>query len=126
MQTLTREALLASAGETLPVTDWFTITQSQIDNFADCTHDHQFIHIDAEKAALTPFGSTIAHGFLSLSMLSYFAQSFGLQAEGAVRPFNGSLASWDYLPLQDSALAAAEIYRRLGLSKTPHQSGRSV
>ena len=49
-----------------------------------------------------------------------------LQAEGAVRTFNGSLASWDYLPLQDSALAAAEIYRRLGLSKTPHQSGRSV
>ena len=49
-----------------------------------------------------------------------------LQAERAVRPFNGSLASWDYAPLQDSALAAAEIYRRLGLSKTPHQSGRSV
>ena len=91
MQTVTREALLTSAGETLPVTDWFTITQSQIDNFADCTHDHQFIHVDAEKAARTPFGSTIAHGFLSLSMLSYFAQSFGLQAEGAVMGINYGL-----------------------------------
>lgn len=50
----------------------------------------------------------------------------GLQAEGAVRTFSGALEPWDYTPLQDSALAAGEIKRRLGLRKTPHQSGRSV
>ena len=56
--------------------DWFEITQQQIDAFADCTHDHQFIHIDEERAkAETPFGGTIAHGFLTLSMLTHLMQS---------------------------------------------------
>lgn len=52
---------------------WFEVTQAQIDQFADVTHDHQFIHIDPERAAATPFGATIAHGFLTLSMLTHLA-----------------------------------------------------
>jgi len=63
-------------------TDWFQITQDQINQFADCTLDHQFIHVDEEKAKATPFGSTIAHGFLSLSMLSHFAEEFSLLIDG--------------------------------------------
>jgi acyl dehydratase len=69
-------------------TDWFTVTQKQIDQFADCTLDHQFIHVDPVKAAETDFGSTIAHGFLSLSMLSYFAESFGTTIDGAYMGIN--------------------------------------
>jgi acyl dehydratase len=53
--------------------DWFEITQDQINQFADVTHDHQFIHVDPERAKATPFGSTIAHGFLTLSMLTHLA-----------------------------------------------------
>ena len=53
--------------------EWFEVTQDQIDQFADVTHDHQFIHVDPERAAATPFGSTIAHGFLTLSMLTHLA-----------------------------------------------------
>src|SRR6478735_470959 len=53
--------------------EWFQVTQDQIDQFADVTHDHQFIHIDPERAKDTPFGSTIAHGFLTLSMLTHLA-----------------------------------------------------
>jgi acyl dehydratase len=53
--------------------DWFQVTQDQIDQFADVTHDHQFIHVDPERAKATPFGTTIAHGFLTLSMLSHLA-----------------------------------------------------
>ncbi|MBV8950227.1 MAG: MaoC family dehydratase [Actinobacteria bacterium] len=53
--------------------DWFEITQEQIDQFADVTHDHQFIHVDPERAKATPFGTTIAHGFLTLSMLTHLA-----------------------------------------------------
>jgi len=53
------------------VGDWFEVTQHQVDQFADVTHDHQFIHVDPERAAQTPFGGTIAHGFLTLSMLSH-------------------------------------------------------
>jgi acyl dehydratase len=51
------------------VSDWVEVTQAMIDTFADATGDHQFIHIDPERAALTPFGGTIAHGFLTLSLL---------------------------------------------------------
>ena len=53
--------------------EWFQVTQDQIDQFADVTYDHQFIHIDPERAKDTPFGSTIAHGFLTLSMLTHLA-----------------------------------------------------
>ena len=53
--------------------EWFQVTQDQIDQFADVTHDHQFIHVDPERAKDTPFGSTIAHGFLTLSMLTHLA-----------------------------------------------------
>ncbi len=63
-------------------TAWHQVTQEQINQFADCTLDHQFIHVDREVAKKTPFGTTIAHGFLSLSMLSYFAESFSLIIDG--------------------------------------------
>jgi len=63
-------------------TSWHQITQQQINQFADCTLDHQYIHVDEEKAKLTPFGSTIAHGFLTLSMLSHFAESFSVIVDG--------------------------------------------
>jgi acyl dehydratase len=53
--------------------EWFEVTQDQVDRFADVTHDHQFIHVDPEAAKNTPFGTTIAHGFLTLSMLTHLA-----------------------------------------------------
>lgn len=63
-------------------TAWHTVTQAQINKFADCTLDHQFIHVDEEKAKQTLFGSTIAHGFLSLSLLSHFAENFSVIIDG--------------------------------------------
>ena len=54
------------AGTKLPPSDWMVVEQERINTFADCTEDHQFIHIDEEAAAKTPFGGTIAHGFLCL------------------------------------------------------------
>ena len=59
-------------GEEL-VSDWVTVDQSMINTFADATHDHQFIHVDPDRARETPFGGTIAHGFLTLSLLSTLA-----------------------------------------------------
>lgn len=67
---VSRAVFEAMVGSEIGVSDWFTITQDQINQFADCTHDHQFIHVDPEAAAKSPFGSTIAHGFLTLSLLS--------------------------------------------------------
>jgi acyl dehydratase len=63
-------------------TQWHKVTQEQINQFANCTLDHQFIHVDVEKAKETPFGTTIAHGFLSLSLLSHFTKQFGVLIEG--------------------------------------------
>lgn len=72
-KTLTRAEFEALEGRPIGTSDWMTVSQDQIDAFADCTHDHQYIHIDPERAAQTPFGSTIAHGFLTLSLLSAMA-----------------------------------------------------
>jgi acyl dehydratase len=75
-------------GKETGVSRWFTITQEQIDIFADATHDHQFIHTDPIKAKETPFGSTIAHGFLSLSMLSAVAYDAGINIVNTLMGLN--------------------------------------
>ena len=86
---------LAEAKETIGIaekpTNWLKIEQSQIDLFADVTRDHQFIHVDPDKAKYTPFKSTIAHGFLSLSLISHFAKEFGFSFLNAVMAFNYGL-----------------------------------
>jgi acyl dehydratase len=70
--TLTLAELEASEEQDLGTSGWETIDQNQIDLFAEATHDHQWIHVDPELAAQGPFGTTVAHGYLSLSMLPYF------------------------------------------------------
>jgi acyl dehydratase len=64
--------LLGREGTTLPPSDWLTIEQSRIDAFADCTGDHQWIHVDPVRAREGPFGATIAHGYLTLSLVNLF------------------------------------------------------
>ena len=59
-------------GKSMGESEWFQIDQDRINAFADATLDHQFIHVDPEQAKATPFGGTIAHGFLTLSLLPYF------------------------------------------------------
>ena len=65
-------ALLAAVGQDLGHTEWMTIEQDRIDKFADATEDHQWIHVDPERAKTGPFGATIAHGYLTLSLCSHF------------------------------------------------------
>lgn len=88
MHTVIREELQSVVNTQTHTTDWFEVKQEQINQFADCTLDHQFIHVDPKAAAETQFGSTIAHGFLSLSMLSYFAESFGTMIQGVYMGVN--------------------------------------
>jgi acyl dehydratase len=66
------EQLQAAAGQSLGPTEWITIEQARVDAFADATGDHQWIHVDVERARLGPFGGTIAHGYLTLSLCSLF------------------------------------------------------
>jgi acyl dehydratase len=73
-------ALASRIGQVLVVSDWFAIDQSRVNAFADATEDRQWIHIDAERAATGPFGGTVVHGFLTLSMIPmFFEQSFPMQ-----------------------------------------------
>ncbi|HKP12757.1 MAG TPA: MaoC family dehydratase [Blastocatellia bacterium] len=77
------EELKTLVGEEIGASDWFEVEQSRINAFADATEDHQWIHIDAERAkSETPFGSTIAHGFLTLSLLPHLAaQAYRVQGD---------------------------------------------
>ena len=72
---LSVDELEARIGQDIALSPWLTMDQKRIDAFADVTQDHQFIHVDPEAAAKTVFGGPIAHGFLTLSMLSHFAEA---------------------------------------------------
>ncbi|MCB2073287.1 MAG: MaoC family dehydratase [Novosphingobium sp.] len=66
--------LQAKVGENIGVSDWYEMGQDRINQFADATEDHQYIHVDPEKAKDSPFGQTIAHGFLTMAMLAPFLE----------------------------------------------------
>jgi acyl dehydratase len=83
MATISIADLKTRAGKEIGISEWLLVDQAMIDRFADATLDHQFIHVDLAKAAMTPFGGTIAHGFLTLSLLSaMLAQSDTPTVEG--------------------------------------------
>jgi acyl dehydratase len=81
MPAATLDDISARIGEEVGVSDWILIDQARIDAFAEVTEDRQFIHVDPEAAARTPFGGTVAHGFLTLSLLSRMAADAMLRPE---------------------------------------------
>ena len=83
-----KEEMLNSIGTKFEPGPWVEMPQERVNNFADCTEDHQFIHIDQERAAQTPFGGTIAHGFLTLSMLVKMCEENGVVPENIVMGLN--------------------------------------
>jgi acyl dehydratase len=85
------DEIRSRVGEEVGVSGWLEIGQSRIDAFADATEDRQFIHIDAAAAAQTPFGGTIAHGFLTLSLLSRMGAEAMLIPEGLTMAVNYGL-----------------------------------
>ena len=80
----TFEEIEAAAGQEIGTTDWVEIDQERVDRFADATGDHQWIHVDVEKAKEGPFGGTIAHGYLTLSLVPWLGSHvFALETPGA-------------------------------------------
>ena len=80
----TFEEIQAAVGEEIGTTDWVAIDQERVNQFAEATGDHQWIHVDEEKAKDGPFGGTIAHGYLTLSLVPYLSnQVLGLETPGA-------------------------------------------
>ena len=80
----TTEEIESAVGEEIGTTDWVEIDQDRVDKFADATGDHQWIHVDPQRAARGPFGRTVAHGYLTLSLVPFLAgQIFAFDAPGA-------------------------------------------
>jgi acyl dehydratase len=78
------DTLAGMTGEELGLSDWLEIDQARVDQFAEATGDHQWIHVDRERAAAGPFGGTIAHGYLTLSLIPFLgSQVFALETPGA-------------------------------------------
>jgi acyl dehydratase len=100
-------------GKEIYVSDWTEVTQEQINKFADSTKDHQWIHVDVEKAAKGPFGKTIAHGFLTLSHLPFFSYQIPIRPEGAKMSINYGL---DKVRFINPVVSGAKIRDRIVLS----------
>ncbi len=88
MDKLTIEDLQARIGEELGVSNWIEVSQQRINEFAEVTEDRQFIHIDQEAAAKTPFGGTIAHGYLTLSLLPKLMEDIHIAPHNTVMAIN--------------------------------------
>ena len=83
-----KDEMVNAIGTKFEPSAWIDVTQERINTFADCTEDHQFIHVDEEAAKNTPFGGTIAHGFLTLSLLSKMVEGNGVIPENTVMGLN--------------------------------------
>jgi acyl dehydratase len=114
--------LLQYVDRELEPSDWLTIDQARINAFADATLDHQFIHVDAEKARKTPFGTTIAHGYLTMSLISHFAALCGIGPENTAMAINYGSDKVRFLqPVRvDSRIRAHAVLKSVD-EKTPGQ-----
>lgn len=87
-ESIKAQDLPSLVGRELEPSSWLEITQERVNQFADAINDHQFIHIDKEKAAQTPFRGTIAHGFLTLSLVTFLTTEKSRKVEGLVMAIN--------------------------------------
>jgi acyl dehydratase len=88
--------LLGMVGTRMGPTGWVTVDQDRVDTFADCTGDHQWIHVDVDRAKTGPFGGTIAHGYLTLSMVNLFLPEL-LEVRGFAHAVNVGLEKLRFL-----------------------------
>ncbi len=110
-------------GKEIFLSDWTEVTQSQINQFADSTKDHQWIHVDEKKAAQGPFGTTIAHGFLTLSHLPFFGYQVPLKMEGSQMLINYGL---DKVRFLNPVVSGAKIRDRIVLSALEEKPGNRI
>ncbi|MGA3086171.1 MAG: MaoC family dehydratase [Thermodesulfobacteriota bacterium] len=117
------KSLEKSIGKEIFLSDWTQVTQEQINQFADSTKDHQWIHVDVEKAAKGPFGQTIAHGYLTLSHLPFFSYQVPLKMEGATMSINYGL---DRVRFLNPVVSGAKIRDRIVLTGLEEKPGNRL
>ena len=122
MKTVKASELQTLVGTEIGVSEWAVMDQERINVFADVTEDHQFIHLDEEAAKKTPFGGTIAHGFLTLSMLSKFSEGAGLVIEGVKMGVNYGFEKVRFLaPVPSGAKIRGRFNLKSAVEKKPGQ-----
>ena len=114
------EEIKGLVGTEVFLSDWTEVNQDQINQFADCTRDHQWIHVDVEKAKNGPFGQTIAHGFLTLSHLPFFGYQVPLRFEDAKMSINYGLNKVRFL---NPVLSGSKILDRIVLTGLEDKGG---
>lgn len=119
MQTVPVDQLADYIGKEIGLSDWLAIDQARIDAFADATLDHQFIHVDPEAAKMTPWGTTIAHGFLTLSLIPHLALPSGIAPEGTVMAINYGT---DRVRFLEPVRVGSEIRARVVLEEVTEKS----
>jgi len=122
MKSVKASELPGLIGTDLGTSDWITVDQDRINVFADVTEDHQFIHINEAAAKMTPFGGTIAHGFLTLSLLSKFSEGAGLVIEGVKMGVNYGFEKVRFInPVPSGAKVRGHFKLKDAVEKKPGQ-----
>ena len=114
--TLSIDQLVELQGQELGSSQWMPIDQNMINTFADVTQDHQFIHVDEEAARQTPFGGTIAHGFLTLSLLSAMAAQVLPTVQGQKSGVNYGINNLRFMLVLFSGWVYSSFTRRFVLA----------
>ena len=122
MKSVKSSELSGLIGTEIGVSDWIKVDQDRINVFADVTEDHQFIHINEDAAKMTPFGGTIAHGFLTLSLLSKFSEGAGLVIEGVKMGVNYGFEKVRFLaPVPSGSNVRGKFTLKDAVEKKPGQ-----
>ncbi len=123
LRVLPVEKMMELIGEEIALTDWFQVDQDRINKFADCTNDHQWIHVDEAAAAKGPFGKTIAHGYLTISLLPFFGAGNAILPEGAAMGMNYGMNKVRHItPIK----VDSKIRDRIVLTDVKQKSGKRL
>lgn len=121
-KTVKVEEISGLIGSVIGTSDWLSVEQDRINIFADVTEDHQFIHVNPDMAKMTPFGTTIAHGFLSLSLLSKFAEQGAMTLEGVAMGLNYGFEKVRFLnPVKVGSKVRGNFMLKDAVEKNPGQ-----
>ncbi|MBT4267757.1 MAG: MaoC family dehydratase [Deltaproteobacteria bacterium] len=123
MEILPLEEIKARIGQEIGKSEWIQIDQDRINQFAECTGDHQWIHVDEEKAAAGPFGTTIGHGFLTISMLPKMSEDTSLIPEGTMMAINYGL---NKVRLLNPVTVGSKIRDTIVLGSVTEKSGGRI
>ena len=123
VEVLPLEKIKEQVGQEIGVTDWLKIEQDRINAFADCTGDHQWIHVDEDAAASGPFGKTIAHGYLTLSLLPYFSADHARVPEGTMMAINYGM---NKLRFVNPVKVGSNLRDRIALTGVEEKPGNRV